>query len=334
MVSIKDVALACNVSVSTVSKALNDHKDVSVAKKEYIRKVAKEMGYAPNSSARALKTNCSKNLGVLFVDEAQSGLKHEFFAAVLDSFKVTVESYGYDITFIMGNKKDNLTYLEHCKFRGFDGVVIACVKFEDPEVYELMSSNLPIVTVDYTYNNTICVLSDNIQGMKQITEYAIQQGHKKIAYVYGEKSAVTTNRLSGFFITLDQYNIKIPDAYVVEGRYRSMKDAERITNQLLDLPDPPTCILYCDDLACFGGLNAIHARGLRVPEDISIGGFDGINMARYIEPQITTVFQDVERIGREAGEQLVNLIERPRTTVIDKVVIPTTLIAGRTIAKI
>ena len=334
MVSIKDVSEACGVSISTVSKALNDHKDVSAAKKEMIRRVAKEMGYSPNSSARALKTNRSKNLGVLFVDGARSGLTHEFFSGVLDSFKVTVEDYGYDITFIMNGKYDNMTYLEHCRFRGFDGVMIACVDFDEPEVQELLASDIPLVTVDYTYNNTICILSDNVKGMKQLTQYAIDQGHKKIAYVYGEKSAVTSSRLSGYFITLEANGIRVPDEYVVETKYRSTKEAEKVTNQLLDLPDPPTCILYCDDLACFGGLNAIHARGLRVPEDISVAGFDGLHLARRIKPQITTIKQNSREIGRQAGEQLVSLIEHPRTTVIDKIMVGTELVEGETIAKI
>ena len=100
MVSIKDISVRCGVSVATVSKALNNHSDISEATKQHILAVAREMGYYPNSFARALKTNRTYNIGVLFVDEAQSGLTHEYFANVLDSFKVEAESQGFDITFI------------------------------------------------------------------------------------------------------------------------------------------------------------------------------------------------------------------------------------------
>ena len=103
MASIKDIAKACGVSVATVSKALNGHNDISQATKEKVREAARQIGYMPNSAARALKTNRTYNLGVLFVDEAQSGLTHEFFAAVLDSFKRHAEGRGYDITFINHN---------------------------------------------------------------------------------------------------------------------------------------------------------------------------------------------------------------------------------------
>lgn len=153
MISIKDVAAACGVSISTVSKALNDHKDVSQSKKEYIRQKAKEMGYSPNSSARTLKTNRSHNIGVLFVDGAQSGLTHDYFASVLDSVKSTAESRGYDLTFIISDRGGSrrMTYLEHSRYRGVDGVVIACVNFVEPEVVELMQSSIPTVTIDYTF---------------------------------------------------------------------------------------------------------------------------------------------------------------------------------------
>ncbi len=122
-----------------------------------------------------LKTNKSKNLGVLFVDEAMNGLTHDFFARVLDSFKVTAEKYGYDITFIISHKygKDGMSYLEHSRYRRFDGVVIACVKFEAPEVQELINSEIPIVTIDYNANERIAILSNNLKGMSMLTQYVI-----------------------------------------------------------------------------------------------------------------------------------------------------------------
>ncbi len=336
MVSIKDVSAACGVSISTVSKALNDHDDVSAARKEMIRKVAKEMGYSPNSSARALKTNKSHNIGVLFVDKAMSGLTHDYFSSVLDSFKVTAESNGYDITFIMSNKNrfNSMTYLEHSRFRRFDGVVIACVDFDDPEVMELMQSSIPVVTIDYTFNKTISILSNNVKGMTELVQYIIDRGHRKIAYIYGEDSAVTSNRLSAFYITLEKNGVKIPEEYAVEGKYRSIAEAERLTRELLALPNPPTCIIYPDDYASFGGMNAIRSLGMSCPEDISIAGFDGIRIARQMEPQLTTVVQNTKMIGSQAATKLIALIERPRITMIEQIVIDAELYEGKTVKNI
>ena len=146
MVSMKDISAHCGVSVATVSKALNDHKDIGEKTKKRIRQAAKELGYSPNAAAKSLKTNRTYNLGVLFADEAMSGLTHDYFAHVLDSFKNAVEEKGYDITFINCCRKRavRMSYLEHSRYRRFDGVVIACVDFFDPEVEELVRSEIPV----------------------------------------------------------------------------------------------------------------------------------------------------------------------------------------------
>lgn len=335
MVSIKDIANKCGVSISTVSKALNGHRDVGEGTRELIRRTAKEMGYSPNSSARMLKTNRSHNIGVLFADEAQSGLTHDHFARVLDSFKVSAENKGYDITFIRTQKghSQQMTYLEHARFRGFDGVAIACTNFEDPQVRELMASDIPIVTIDYTFNRTISIISNNIKGMTDLTQYAIDMGHQKIAYIYGEPSLVTSNRVSAFYITMEKNGLKVPDTYTRETQYRNMEGAAKQTRQLLALKNPPTCIFYPDDYACIGGINTIRDMGLKLGQDISVAGYDGLTMTRQIEPSITTIVQNTRKIGSCAAEKLISLIEHPKTTIIEQIVIDGELYPGKTIKK-
>lgn len=335
MPSMKEIAAACHVSIATVSKALNDHKDIGADTKTYIRQVAREMGYLPNAQARALKTNRTQNIGVLFVDEARSGLTHDYFASVLDWFKRTVEEKGYDITFINSNPKgrNNLTILEHCKYRGFDGVVAACVNFNDPQVYELIQSDIPVVTIDHLFNNRIAIMSDNVKGMQDLLTYIYGQGHKKIAYIHGADSSVTQKRLSSFYRTAEMLGIDIPDDYVLEAAYRSTEASGEATKQLLDLPDPPTCIIYPDDFACFGGMNVIRSRGMKIPEDISVAGYDGILIGRHIEPQLTTIWQNTKEIGSMAAEKLVDLIEKPKSTVIEPVVIEGKVLEGKTVGR-
>ena len=163
MVSMKDIAKQCNVSVASVSKALNGYSDISEETRQLILKTASEMGYLPNSSARALKTRRSYNLGVLFVDEAMSGLTHDYFNHVLESFKRTAESRGYDITFTSGNLSgQHLSYYEHCRYRGVDGVVIACINFFTEEVQRLVQSEIPVVTIDHVFDGRIAVVSKNL----------------------------------------------------------------------------------------------------------------------------------------------------------------------------
>ena len=333
MVSMKDISAACGVSVATVSKALNDHRDIGEKTKERIRQTAKEMGYFPNSAAQALKTNRTYNIGVLFVDEARSGLTHDYFSYVLDSFKRTAEEYGYDITFINCSKSDRnrMSYLEHAKHRGVDGVVVACIDFHDPEIMELARSDIPVVTIDYIFNNRIAVVSDNVNGMNQLLTYVYDKGHRRIAYIHGADSAVTQSRLTSFYKTAKDLGLEIPEEYILEAAYRNTKETFKRTLELLDLPQPPTCILYPDDFASYGGMNAIQARGLRIPEDISVVGYDGIPAARHIEPKLTTLKQDTERIGSEAARSLISLIGEPKSTPIQVIMIGGRVLEGHSV---
>lgn len=336
MVSMKDIAARCNVSVATVSKSLNDQEDIGKETRELIKRTAKEMGYFPNSQARALRTNRSYNIGVLFVDEGQSGLTHDYFSRVLDSFKTVVEANGYDLTFINCSKvrPGRMSYLEHSRYRGFDGIVIACVDFTDPEVAELANSDIPLVTIDYVFNSRSSVVSNNYVGMSNLMEYIVSKGHSKIAYICGEDTAVTKNRLAAFYNVLEKNGISIPDDYVISASYRNLEKAEKYTNRLLERDDRPTCILYSDDYSAVGGVNAIRKAGLSVPGDISIAGYDGINIAAKLEPKITTIRQDTAKIGESAALKLISLIEKPRTTVEEQLTVEGILIEGKSVSKV
>jgi DNA-binding LacI/PurR family transcriptional regulator len=335
MVSIKDVSIRCGVSAATVSKALNNHSDISKATKSKVLNVAKEMGYYPNSFARALKTNRTYNIGVLFVDEAQSGLTHEYFANVLDSVKVESESHGYDITFInkhMGLKK--LSYYEHSKYRGVDGVIIACIDFTDPDVLELINSDLPVVTIDHVFDNRTAIISDNVKGIKDLITYIYEMGHRKIAFIHGADSSVTQNRVGSFYKSLSELGIEIPDEYIKSGIYHDADTTYHLTKELLSLKDRPTCIVFPDDFSCIGGINAIKDCGLLCPDDISIAGYDGVLLSQVLNPKVTTLKQDTKALGKSAAEKLITLIENPKAKIIERVVVEGRLLTGESIKKI
>ena len=335
MVSMKDIAKLCGVSVATVSKALNDYSDVGETTKARIRAVAEEQGYFPNSSARALKTNRTYNLGVLFVDEAHSGLTHDFFASVLESFKVRAESKGYDITFVNGNASNRkMSYYEHCRYRGVDGVVIACVDFDDPQVLELVNSRLPVVTIDHVFNNRAAVVSDNVRGMEELVRYVYSKGHRRIAFIHGERTSVTENRLTGFYRACDELGLEIPEEYVREGVYHDPDRCAELTQELLKLEVPPTCILMPDDISSIGGGNAIRRMGLRLPGDVSAAGYDGIQLSSVMNPPLTTYRQDTQALGKTAAAKLIELIEKPRTALVDRILIPGRLVEGASVQAI
>ena len=333
MSSLKDLAQECGVSVATVSKALNGQPDISEATRARVREAARRMGYVPNMAARSMKTNRTYNIGVLFVDEQQSGLAHEYFSAVLDSFKVRVEQLGYDITFINRNLGGRtMTYLEHCHYRGVDGAVIACVDFNDPQVIELVNSDVPVVTIDHVFNNRMAVLSDNVMGLSALVRTAYAQGHRRIAFIHGERTAVTENRLAGFYKSCDELGLEVPDAYVREGIYHDAARCAQETKALLALPQRPTCIIFPDDFSALGGYNALAEAGLSIPDDISVMGYDGIYLSRVVKPQLVTYQQNTAALGRTAADKLIELIEHPRVTLPEQIRVSGKLLDGGSVS--
>ena len=325
----KDIARACNVSVATVSKALNGQQDIGEETRSRILRAADEMGYMTNASARALKTNRTYNIGVVFVDPMHGGLAHEFFSTVLDGIRMEAESGGYDITFINCNLGQRSTgYLQHCLYRGVDGVVVASADFTDPMIVELVQSQLPVVTIDHMFNNRISVMSDNFKGMDALVRYVISRGHRKIALIHGEKTSVTANRLTGFHRACEELDIHIPEKWIREGVFHDPASCYTITKEILSAGERPTCIFFPDDYSYIGGYNAIQEAGLRIPEDISVVGYDGIPLSRIVSPVLTTWRQNTGGLGRTATRALIDLIEHPKTAILDRVIVEGTLQEG------
>ena len=335
MVSMKDIALRCGVSVATVSKALNGLQDVGEATRQRVLETAKELGYTANAAARALKTNRTYNVGILFTDLSNSGFMHEYFASTLNSFRLEAERCGYDITFISSSfGPANTSYLQHALYRGVDGVAVICADFHDPMVQELVFSELPVVTLDHAFNNRAAVLSDNMNGLESLVRYVYGKGHRRIAYIHGNRTAVTESRLTGFYRACEALGLKIPEAYVTECEYHEPISCHKATMRLLALPERPSCILFSDDYSYIGGINAIYDEGLRVPEDISIVGYDGIHMAKMVSPRLTTWQQNTAELGRIAAEQLIERIEHPRTTPPEHIVVQGRLLEGESVRQL
>ncbi len=310
MVSIKDIAKLCNCSTATVSKALNDHCDVSVKTKERIREVAKANGYLPNSAARSLKIGKSYHVGVLLVDQAESGLKHYYFSSILDSFKVVMERNGYDLTFLSHQIGDTTcSYYEHCRYRSLDAVLAACVDFESEEIQELLASDIPIVSIDHVSKGNYTVVSDNASGIREAVEYVIGLGHKNIAYIYGDDTQVTKVRVQAFRETLATHGIELHEEYLRAGKYLFPELSFARTVELLDLAELPTCIFYPDDVCAVAGMTAISGKGYTVKKDISVVGFDGMPLLRMLRPHLTTVEQDTRAIGSRAAEMMLKILQ-------------------------
>lgn len=310
VVKMKDIALACGVSVSTVSRALNGQTNPDKKKAAYIRQKAREMGYAPNAAARTLKTRRSHNIGILYEDR----MDHEFFSLLLNELRTSAEEHGNDMTFIrhsLNGEEGN--YDERVRRRSLDGIVVVQADFNSADIIRLAAGSIPTVVIDHAYEGCDCVMNDNRGGMEALVSFAWEKGHRKIAFVHGEDSVVTRERLAGFYKQCAELGVRVPGEYVLAGHFHNPMACAQAVNALMERPDPPTCVFCPDDFSCFGALGALEARGIRVPQDVSLAGFDGIRLGRMLKPSVASYRQDAEGMARSAVALLLDAIEHPQT---------------------
>ena len=174
-------------------------------------------------------------------------------------------------------------------------------------------------------------MSDNVNGIENLVRYAYKKGHRRISYIHGNPTAVTENRLAGFHRVCRELEIELPEEYITSCDYHETVGCNKATKKLLKLKVPPTCILFSDDFAAIGGLNAIHELGLRVPADVSVIGYDGTNLAQVMSPKLTTWCQNTDDIGKTIAEKLIERIENPQTTIAEYLVVQGRLFNGETV---
>lgn len=313
MVTIYDIAKQVGCSSSTVSKALNNSKEVSDKRKAQILSIAKEMGYVPNSSARNLATKNSWSIGVLFSEDLNIGLEHHFFGGVLQAFKTYVEGLGYELTFVSKRiGSQTLTYTEWCKYKNIDGVLIVTVDREDENLAELTQSGIPIVSIDNGLLHVPTIISDNYQGTRMALDYLMLKGARTIAHIAGPlRSFASIERLDAYQKVMEKANILIDPNWVVEAQNYDYVSGRRALQQLVQQMDRiPEAIYAANDDIALGAIMALKELGYRVPEDVSVIGFDNIELSRFTTPALTTVSQKKETIGTEAAKRLIRIINR------------------------
>ena len=327
MVRLKDIAEVCGVSVATVSRALNGLTNGSRERTAFIRQTAHDMGYFPNAAAKTLKTSRSNNLGILYEDR----MNHEYFSSLIDDLRRGADSKGYDLTFLGREAQNGNSYYDHARQRNLDGVIVLQADYEDPGIVRLASGSIPTVIIDHTYEGCDCVLSDNRASVELIIRHAWDLGHRRIAFIKGDKGTVSRERLAGYYKVCAELGIRVPVAYVREGHFHDPVSTAGIISELLQLEDKPTCILCPDDSGCLGALWLLSARGISVPEDVSLVGYDGLPICQMMHPCLTTYRQDTARIAEEAFNMMLDAIADPDNHIPRQVTVTGRLIEGETL---
>ena len=314
--NIHELARLSGVSVGTVSRALNGYADVSQTTRERIMRIAEELDYTPAAAARTLVTQRSHVVGVfLETGEGHPDVQHPFFHEVLGGLKHFAGGAGYDLLLFAserpGHGYGTHSYLKRVRHHNVDGAVLFGMDADDPEVRRLVRSDVPTVGVDLEVAgpNTSLVISDNEAGSAAAVRHLHELGHRRIAHITGLlDKRPGAERMRGYRRELQRLGVAPRDEYVAYGDFY-VDSGSAAMQTLLALDEPPTAIVAAADTMALGAIRAAREAGLEVPRDLSVVGFDDIQLAEYLHPPLTTLRQQKAALGVEAGRALLRLID-------------------------
>jgi len=312
IVSIKDIARVAGVSHPTVSRALRNSQLVNPETAERIQRIAREMGYLPSAVARSLVTRRTETIGVVVTNIADP-----FVAGVVAGIEDVANQHGYSV-FLRNSNADperEVKVVQSFHERRVDGIVVTASRVGALYIPMLARLKVPIVLIDNQHPGEFVhsVMIDNIPASRQATQHLIHLGHRRIAYLgdqFGFQS--DTDRFNGYRQALQRADLPFLPELVVHGN-GGADGAIRAMNTLLVLTEKPTAVFCYNDMSALGALRAIYDHGLRVPEDMSLVGFDDLPIASYMFPRLTTVRQPKEEMGRIAMQSLLKILEGTST---------------------
>ncbi|MBA7497622.1 Ribose operon repressor [subsurface metagenome] len=310
-ITLKMVAERAEVSVNTASRAINNKPDINLETKKRVLQIAKELGYIRNAAAVALRTKKTGTIGVVIADN-----RNPFYAEVLNGMEEAAREKNYHI--ILANTQRDYKKEEEAinllLAKRVDGLLITPVQDKDDDIKNLIDANIPFVIVGRDFENieVDAVYNDEVKGGFLATEYLINKGHKRIALINGflHKSPAK-GRLEGYKKALKKYGIPFDDALVSFGDI-DVKDGHERTKQLLEKELNFTAIFAYNDMMAFGAMQAIKEKGLRIPEDIGLVGYDDIPFSSLISPSLTTIGLKKQDLGIESVELLLSRINGNR----------------------
>jgi LacI family transcriptional regulator len=330
--TLKSIAAAANCSVATVSKALNGRPDVSEATRDRILAIAKEFDFYPNAQGKALKKRVTENVGVIFCREKLPLSLNPFYSRVLEGIEAELAVCNYSLVLHLLPAAQIDSVPKMIRERQVDGLILVGTQ-QQSFIDQLGFLKIPTVLVDPKItNNTFCqVLIDNEHGAFQATQYLIDRGHSRIGFISGDLDRLSfRQRFDGYCKAIKFARLSVQEELV---RCGGLEKGYDHVNALLSLAERPTAIFAANDINATYGYKAIKDRNLRIPEDISIIGFDDIELGKIISPPLTTIRVYKEQMGSIAVRTLFKVIqheiEQPVTTLV-----PTRLIERESVANI
>jgi LacI family transcriptional regulator len=307
-ITIKDVARKAGVSISTVSRVINDSKPVTDEIKQRVLDVIKETGYVPNPLARSLVTKKSQLIGVIVPEVSDS-----FVSEIVNGIEEIAKMYNYDILLCntYSDKEQELKSINLLRAKQVEGIVMMSWLIDEEHINFINKCQIPATYISKTARgfDVYSVSISNTKATYDMTKYLIGKGHKKIGYIMTSKdtTVMEKERYVGYEKAMNEANLKIYEELVksgdteVEGGYKGM-------NEILKSEIIPDAVFVTGDEAAIGAMNAIFDAGYRVPEDISVAGFNDVKLASIYRPKLTTVHQPLYDMGAVAIRMVIKMI--------------------------
>jgi len=308
--TIYDIAEEAGVSYSTVSRTLSGFEFVKASTRERVLSAAKKLGYVPNQQARSLAGGVSNLIGILV-----PGLTDDYVIQILHGVDSALIESNYNVILYTTNRRQGkeATYAATIMNGAADGLLLVAPVKADLYLDALRAQNFPYIMIDQVdqEQRSTVINTDNHKGAYEAIRYLIELGHRQIGFLSGLMQLNgAIERLEGYKAALADHNIPFRDEYIASGDFR-MQIGYQGTQELLALENPPTAIFASNDVSALGAMDAIRERGLRIPDDISVVGFDDIPAAAMTYPKLTTVRQPLVQMGREAVMELLARLENP-----------------------
>ena len=318
MATIRDVAKAAGTSIGTVSRAFNGYRDINTETKERIFSVAHQLGYSPNINAKSLSSKVSRNMGLIVSGFLDSDKRNGFVLSLLKgtyryAYEQNLEIALYTLD---AEQQKTKTYEQFCTEHSIFGAVLSGVATNDVYFNQLVKAGFPCVLIDvYIKGDGLgCVSIDNVKAAEEMTNYLLDANHQKIVVVQGKKQTeVNSYRIAGIYAAMQKRGLELCRENILNGEFREHIAYEETKRYIQEHGKKGATAFMClSDVMALGVMRAIADLGYSVPDDFSVTGFDGIPIAGYTTPGLTTIEQDMEKIGYRAAEVLLDLTRNPK----------------------
>lgn len=308
MVTIKDVANESGVAISTVSNVLNNVEVVSEETRKKVLEAVEKLNYVPNMNARFLKSPKKNTIG-LFLPSIQG----DYYKMLMQAVHLQCRMRGYLLNIYVSNENTSEEIYGMIISSGVEGAIVLNERLNDNYIERIVQKKLPIVFIDreYTGDRMSSVVIDNVQGAVLAMEYLIKQGHRRIGYIHGVENSDDTARFDAYTGIMEKYGLIPDESIILRGYFEEVVAYSEMRVLLLKGVQLPDAFFCANDEMAWGCIRALTEAGVKVPDQISIMGFDDNTLAPFYTPSITTIHSPVTELGNASALELIRLLQSP-----------------------